>query len=79
MKKDILQIVREDTGPVDTRNLYKDYNAYNPMVKKGEGSVYKTIRIYADDHEELLKKYSKDMDFAEIIHQLVNKKVRRLE
>ena len=43
------------------------------MVKK---EVYKTIRIYDVDHEVLLKEFSKNNNFAEIIHILVNKLVR---
>jgi len=43
------------------------------MVKK---SVYKTIRIYEADHDVLLKEFSKNNNFAEIINILVTKLVR---
>ena len=37
--------------------------------------VYKTIRIYEVDHDVLLKEFSKNNNFAEIIHILVTKLV----
>jgi hypothetical protein len=46
------------------------------MVKR---EVYKTIRIYKVDHDRLLKEFSKDNNFAEIINQLVTKVLRKLD
>lgn len=47
-------------------------------MKKGQGGklVYRTIRIYDVDHKILIKRFNKSNNFAEIINQLVNSKVR---
>ena len=51
------------------------------MVKKegDKADVYITIRIYQADHEVLLNKFSKNQDFAEIIHILTNKNARNIK
>ena len=41
------------------------------MVKEKK-EKYKTIRIYADDHEKLIKKYNKNLNFADVVRELVN-------
>jgi len=41
------------------------------MAKKEK--AYKTIRIYAEDHNKLLQTFSREYNLAEIIHQLVEK------
>jgi len=48
-------------------------------IKESEKIIYKTIRIYEVDHELLLRKFARVDNFAEIINQLVNNKLRKLD
>lgn len=47
--------------------------------EKTNKKIFKTIRIYDVDHDILLKEFSKENNFAEIINQLVTKLVRKVE
>jgi hypothetical protein len=47
--------------------------------KKVNKKIFKTIRIYEADHELLLKTFSRMDNFAEIINQLINNKIRGLK
>ena len=46
-------------------------------MAKSKKETYKTIRIYAEDHDILLKTSPREFNFAEIIHQLIENKEKK--